>query len=182
VRRLAARGDPPVVLSGLGDPIRSSATSGLLGGAVARLAGVRAGASGDDNRAALAARVARHVVHDRERTTWFLGELCGLAAPPDAPPELVVARRDPRVMADRIAQAWLGFVRAEAAAPPVLLILDDLQWSDALTVSLVDVALRELTSSPLMVLALGRCACWPTSSRGRDAAALRVDRGAPLGR
>src|SRR5262249_42878274 len=46
--------------------------------------------------------------------------------------------------------------RAEAALRPVLLVLDDLQWSDALTVSLVDTALRELEGSPVLVLALAR--------------------------
>ena len=38
----------------------------------------------------------------------------------------------------------------------MLLVLDDLQWSDALTVSLVGAALRDLTASPIMVLALAR--------------------------
>src|SRR5262249_35416961 len=71
-------------------------------------------------------------------------------------PELRLAQRDASAMARHIEAAWLGFLRAEAAAAPVLLILDDLQWSDALTVALVGTALRELGASPVMALALAR--------------------------
>ncbi len=59
-------------------------------------------------------------------------------------------------MADRIAQAWLDFLRAELALGPFLIVLDDLQWCDALTSVLVGQALRELSAYPLLVLALGR--------------------------
>jgi hypothetical protein len=71
-------------------------------------------------------------------------------------PDLDAARQDPHIMADQMAEAWLSFVRAEAAVHPVLVVLDDLQWSDARSVALVDVALRQLTGSPILVLALAR--------------------------
>src|SRR6185437_12882159 len=45
---------------------------------------------------------------------------------------------------------------AECAARPVLLVLEDLHWGDALTVKLCGRALRELEGSALMVLALAR--------------------------
>src|SRR5262249_40225947 len=47
-------------------------------------------------------------------------------------------------------------LHAECAARPVLLVLEDLHWGDALTVKLVDTALRKLKTSALMVLALAR--------------------------
>src|SRR5262249_51493871 len=145
-----------LVLHAQGDPIRSSSACGLLGAAVSRLCGVRADASGEANRAALEERVGRHLAEPRRRTTVFLGELCGLRYPDDTVPELRAARQNPRILADHIEEAWLAFVRAEAARRPVLLVLDDLQWSDALTVSLVDTALRELEGSPFLALALAR--------------------------
>ncbi len=156
VRRAQAHGDDVVVLLGLGDPIRTSSTRGLLGSAVSRLCGIRAGAPPAENRAALEDRIGRHLTADRHRTPVFIGELVGVHYPSDEVPELRAARQNPAIMADLIAQAWVTFLRAEAAVHPVLLALDDLQWSDALTLSLVDAALRDLGSSPLMVLALAR--------------------------
>ncbi len=157
MRRSQARGDDLVVLLGLGDPIRTSSTGGLLGSAVARLCGVRAGASQAESWALVDERIGRHVAApDRRRTVALMGELCGVRCPDDALPELSAAQHDPRLMARLCEQAWLTFLRAEAAVKPVLLVLDDLQWSDALTVALVDTALRELESSPVMVLALAR--------------------------
>src|SRR5207248_499097 len=50
----------------------------------------------------------------------------------------------------------LDWLRAECAEAPVMLVIDDLQWGDALSVGLIDHALRELASAPLFVLALGR--------------------------
>jgi eukaryotic-like serine/threonine-protein kinase len=156
LRRVQSRGDDLLVLLGQGDPIRSTTTYGLLGGAVSRLCDIRPDASSADARAALEERIGRNLVEHRQLTTVFMGELCGVRYPADATPELRAARQNPRIMADHTTQAWLDFVRAEAAVRPVLLALDDLQWSDALTVTLVDAALRDLGSSPLMVLALAR--------------------------
>ena len=38
----------------------------------------------------------------------------------------------------------------------MLLVLEDLHWSDALTVKLCGIALKKLSGGPLMVLALAR--------------------------
>jgi hypothetical protein len=59
-------------------------------------------------------------------------------------------------MNDRVTAAWVEFLRAECAAHPVLLVLEDLHWSDRATVRLVEVALRELADERLMVLGLAR--------------------------
>src|SRR5262249_52821341 len=117
------------VLVGLGDPIRTTSSYGLLGGALARLCGLRAEAPPVENRAVLEERVGRHMpAAERLRAAVFLGELCGVRFPGDTLPELRGAQRDPRAMARFIEQAWVAFVRAEAAVGPVLLVLDDLQW------------------------------------------------------
>jgi len=152
-------GEPQLtVLVGLGDPIRTAGTRGLLGNAIARLCGIRSDGTDEENREALAERVGRHLspAGDRLRTIVFMGELCGTPYPEEALPELRAARHSPSIMADMLTQAWVAFSRAEATQRPVLVVLDDLQWSDALTISLVGAALRSLASSPLMVLALGR--------------------------
>jgi eukaryotic-like serine/threonine-protein kinase len=159
VRRLGDR--EALVLLGQGDPIRNASSSGLLGGAVLRGCRLRgdpgSGVASGDERATFATRIGAHLApEDRLRTAVFMGELCGVRFPVDAMPELALARQDPRLLSTLVTKAWLTFLRAEAALRPVLIVLDDLQWSDPLSVSLVDTALRELTTSPVMVLALGR--------------------------
>jgi tetratricopeptide (TPR) repeat protein len=156
LRHELERQEGPVLrLLGLGDPIRTTGARGLLGGALGRLGGVRAEASDDENRAALAERLGRHLgPAARERVVAFLTELVGVPAPET--PELRAAHQNPVIMADQVREAWLCFLRAEAAVQPVVLVLDDLQWSDAQTIALVGAALRDLTRSALLVLALAR--------------------------
>jgi hypothetical protein len=53
-------------------------------------------------------------------------------------------------------QRWLDFLAQTCAAAPLLLVIDDLQWGDALSLKLLDAALRELGESALMVVAFAR--------------------------
>jgi eukaryotic-like serine/threonine-protein kinase len=156
LRGCQRRPAPPTVLVGYGDPLRRSGAGSVLGGAIARWCGLNAGAPDDENRARLAARVGRRLTRDREITIAFIGELCGVAPGPAAAAELRAARQNPSIMADRLTRAWIAWVSAECAAEPVLLVLDDLQWSDAQTVQLVGAALRESDALRFMVLALAR--------------------------
>jgi len=156
LRHCARREQPLTVLLGLGDPLRTSGQRSLLGGAIARWLGLSADASDAQNWIKLSARVADYGSREPQLLITFLGELCGLAAPLPLSTELRAARQNPNIMADRIAGACLELLRAEARARPLLLVLDDLQWSDARTVELVGMALRELHGLPFLVLALGR--------------------------
>jgi hypothetical protein len=156
-RRLHASGSELLVLVGQGDSTRTSSRFGLLGSALGRLCGLRPDRAPEENRARLLARVGERLpAADRLRTAAFLGELCGVSFAPGVLPELDSAQRVPQQMSRLIELAWLTFLRAEAAANPVLIALDDLQWSDALTIALVGAALRDLSASPVMVLALAR--------------------------
>src|SRR5262249_53421842 len=107
----------------------------------------------------LRARVAEHVPPgDQHRVTAFLGELVGSPFPDDhgAGPALRAARQDAALMSEQMRKAWLEFLRAETAAHPVLLVLEDLHWGDFGTVRFIDAALRDLGKQPWMVLALAR--------------------------
>jgi predicted ATPase len=53
-------------------------------------------------------------------------------------------------------QSFLGFLREECAARPVVIVLEDLHWGDLSTIKLMYAALGALTDQPLMVLALAR--------------------------
>ena len=76
--------------------------------------------------------------------------------PDEDSPQLKAVRSNPLLMSTEVGRALLVFLEAECARQPVLLVLEDLHWSDALTVKLVDEALRSLAEQPLMVLALAR--------------------------
>jgi len=81
--------------------------------------------------------------------------MCGIPFADDHP-KLVAARQDPKVMADQITAAFIDFLRTECSVAPIVLVLEDLHWSDALTVKLADAALRALEDQPLLILALAR--------------------------
>ena len=57
---------------------------------------------------------------------------------------------------ESVREPFLTWLRAECAARPVIFVLENLQWAHSSTVWLFDLALRELSDSPLLVLALGR--------------------------
>jgi hypothetical protein len=157
LRRMERKEQPPLVLLGRGDPMSTGASYGLLGQALRRLCGIGAGERQEERRERLSQRVARHLPEARAReTVEFLGELCAIPFPEEGSPRLHTARGDPRLMSAQVGRALVDFLKAECAHHPVLLVLEDLHWSDALTVALVDEALRELAEQPFMVLALAR--------------------------
>lgn len=144
------------LLIGRGDPVSAGSPYGLLAQALRHLCEIQLGDAPDAARDKLRARVGRHVAQaDADRVAEFIGELCGLAFPDDGRTQLRAARADPKVMSDQVGRAFVDLVRAECAVRPLLLVLEDLHWSDGLTVKLVEAALREL-ELPMLVLALAR--------------------------
>ncbi|MFY0581624.1 AAA family ATPase [Cystobacter fuscus] len=157
LRRLEQRESPPLVLVGRGDPMSRGTSYGLLGMALRGLCGIVDAQPPEEQRARLSERIARHLPRARELgTVEFLGELCALPFDEAAHPHLRPARGDPRLMSTQMGRALQAFLEAECAHQPVVLVLEDLHWSDALTVRYVDEALRELAERPFLVLALAR--------------------------
>ncbi|HWO26588.1 MAG TPA: hypothetical protein VNO30_47995, partial [Kofleriaceae bacterium] len=93
-----------------------------------------------------------------QRVTEFLGELVGTPFPngEEGSAQLRAAHQDAQLMSEQMRNAWLDFLAAEAAARPVLLVLEDLHWGDFATVRFIDAALRDRGDLPWMVLALAR--------------------------
>src|SRR5262249_52959061 len=142
---------------GRGDPVRTGASYGLLGQALRWLCDIKEWTKPATSRTRLAERVARHLSEGAARdVAEFLGELCAIPFPEEDSSRLRVARRDPRGMSAQMGRALVAFLRAECAQRPVVLVLEDLHWSDGLTVTLVDELLRELAEQPFLVLALAR--------------------------
>jgi tetratricopeptide (TPR) repeat protein len=157
LRKLAAHATPPQVWIARGDERTRASTLGALRGAIRDTAGIRDGEAASIKQQKLRARVARNVAEvDRERVATFLGELVGADFDDGGSVLLQAARRDAMIMGDQVRAAWHDFVRAEADAAPLLIVLEDLHWADARTVALVDATLRSLADRPLMVLALAR--------------------------
>jgi eukaryotic-like serine/threonine-protein kinase len=157
LRRVEKREQPPLVLLGRGDAMSTGAAHGLLGQALRKLCGVGEGESLEARRARLYQRVARHLPEaEAQEAVEFLGELCAIPFPEEDSPRLRAARGDPQLMSTQMGRALRAFLGAECAHQPVLLVLEDLHWSDALTVRLVDGLLRQLAEQPFLVLALAR--------------------------
>jgi hypothetical protein len=159
-RRLAAHPDAPLVLCGAAELMNAGAPYGILGDALRRHCGVDPGKQAEAPATAwarLKATVTGPLAPaDAERVTIFLGEMAGVHSPEAGNALLRPAREDPRILRDRIAQAFLDWLRAECRARPVVFLVDDLHWSDPLSVALLDQALRALVDAPFLVAAMAR--------------------------
>ena len=165
-RRQELRGQPLTVLLGRGDPLTIGSPYGALSQALRQSCGLSASDASDAARATLQGHVASvlhfedggipgHAAASLRRVSAFLGELVGLRFPDDHSMQLRVARSDPKIMGDQVAQALLDYLGAIAQPKPLVMVLEDVQWVDAQSLKLIEVALRELRQ-PLLVLALGR--------------------------
>ncbi|XXF80158.1 protein kinase [Myxococcaceae bacterium GXIMD 01537] len=157
LRRLEHQEKRVRVLVGRGDSMSAGSADGLLGQALRQ----RCAISSTEPLEARRNRLAQHVgsllpAAQAQEVVEFLGELCGIPFPDEHSPRLWVARGDPQLMGTQVGRALVAFLRAECAQQPVLLVVEDLHWGDALSVRLIDEALRELADAPLMVLALAR--------------------------
>jgi len=156
LRRLEQSSQPVLVLLGRGDPMNSGSAYGLMGEVVRRLCGVLDGEPLEARREKLAARISQHQPELVKDTIEFLGELCGVPYSFEDSPKLRAAQADPVLMNAQVMRAMIRFLQAELTQGPVLLVLEDLHWSDAPGVRLVEELLRELADRPFMVLALAR--------------------------
>jgi eukaryotic-like serine/threonine-protein kinase len=140
-----------------GDPLRGGSAFALLRQALRGGLNLRDGEPLAARRATIEARVAQRVpAAERRRVAEFLGELLSVPFPDDTSAPLRTARREPAVMNEQVRRAAEDFLRAECAAHPVVIVLEDLHWGDLPTVRFIDAALRSLREQPWMVLALAR--------------------------
>ncbi|AUX46119.1 serine/threonine protein kinase [Sorangium cellulosum] len=156
IRKLHERGDRIEVWIGQGDPMGAGSAFGLLASALRHALGLAEREPLEARQRTIRRRVEGHEGLDAPRVAAFLGELAGAPFPDENDVQLRLARRDAALMGDQLRLAWEDFLAAECRASPVLLVLEDLQWGDLPTVTLVEGALRRLKDMPLLVLALGR--------------------------
>jgi hypothetical protein len=72
----------------------------------------------------------------------------------DVPPETTAG--GPAVNEDERLRAWGVWLKGELAQGPLLLVIEDLQWGDQLSVKAIDIALRDHRDAPLALLAFAR--------------------------
>jgi tetratricopeptide (TPR) repeat protein len=157
LRRISAREEAWTILEGRGELLLAGAPYGLLRSALLNLCGLSGGEPLDQQRSRLRARVDQVCdAADRTRVASFLGEIVGAPFPDGDFPVLGAARADPQIMRDQIRRAFVDWLGAECRAAPTFIGLDDVHWGDALSLGLLDEALRALAGEPLFVLALAR--------------------------
>mgnify|MGYP003814691723 CR=1 FL=1 len=147
------------ILLGRGDMMQAGAPYAILCEALRSLCGLVGGEPLAVQQQRLRERLGQNLTGDPEtaaRIIDFLGELCGVHFPAEGHRTLQIARTSPKVMHEQLTHAFLAWLRSECLAAPVLLVLEDLHWGDALTVQLIAQALHELSELPLLVLALAR--------------------------
>ncbi|HEV8323457.1 MAG TPA: protein kinase, partial [Myxococcota bacterium] len=157
VQALAHGSRPPQIWLGRADSVAAGAPLGMIAQAVRGACGALEGEPAEVRRRKLRARAGRHLgASDQARVAEFLGEACGAPFPDEDSVQLRAARRDPVLMGDQVQRAFEDLIDAEAASGPLLLVLEDLHWSDNASVTLVDRLLRNLAHRPLFVLGAGR--------------------------
>lgn len=173
---LLARLDPAAfeVWTARGDPMSRRSPFGLVSELVFRAAGIVRGESDEQRWEKLLARVERGSARARAsrtgapptaadepplralRVAEFLGELSGVARPDQQSLELRAARRDRGLMADQMRRALEDFLAGELADKPLLIVLEDLQWGDLPSLTLLGNVLRQLRGERLFLLGLAR--------------------------
>jgi tetratricopeptide (TPR) repeat protein len=154
VRRQSERVE---VLAGACEGIGAGSAFGIIADVIRRAARLGDGEPAATRQTKLRARVGRHL--DRSaaaRVSAFLGEMVGAPFPDGGDGALRAARANARLMGDGMRAAWEDWLAAECAVQPVLVVLENLQWSDSASLRLVDSTLRNLRDLPLLVLGLAR--------------------------
>lgn len=145
------------VLSASCDSQRFGASYGLLRQLLRSIFGLNENDSVEERRAKLVrSPLNPWPRRDSESLLPFLGELCGISFPDDENPALRAARREPQQMSEQIVRAFVEFIGSLALQQPLLIVLDDLQWCDTLSIKLLEQTLRTLHDRPFVLLAFAR--------------------------
>jgi tetratricopeptide (TPR) repeat protein len=154
-----------------GDAMSAEATFGMLAQLVRRAARIRDGEPAAVRACKLRDHVRRHVPAARAgRVVALLAELAGIPADEVAgvagdardpaaaidPPPIPSARHDAVSLGDQMRGAFRELLAAECAIHPVVIVLEDLHWGDAATVTALDESLRDLQGRRLFIVAAAR--------------------------
>jgi tetratricopeptide (TPR) repeat protein len=146
---------PALLLRAKADATTAGSPFAALGAALRREMGIEERDDPRERWNKLAARVGTVVAEGETHVADFVAEIAGLRVA-DPTEQVAAARRDPRLMGDRIRRAWAAWIRGECARGPVMIVLEDFQWGDLPTVKLFEDMLLDCAEEPIFVLALAR--------------------------
>lgn len=156
LRRVGKRGDISILLA-RGDMLSMGTPYGMLSSAIRQFCSVNSEAALSNQQQQLQQRISLHLPHsERNQVVPFIGELCSIPFSDQDNTVLQGARRDPKMMRDHMRRSIIRWLLAESTAAPLLVILDDLQLGDELTVAVFDAALRDLAATPFFLLGFAR--------------------------
>jgi len=183
LRKLEARGQPVAIWLGEADALNTGSPFGMLAQVLKHALGIADSEPLELRREKIRAWVARHPNGGGARLAESIGELVGTPFETEDHGEPVAVGLDPRAAeyapvyngtrsttallrggpsgeswlpSETMGEAFEGFLRAECAAQPVVIVLEDLHWGDLPTIKLIYAALGALCDQPLLVLALAR--------------------------
>jgi eukaryotic-like serine/threonine-protein kinase len=140
-----------------GDPMSEGSPFSLLARMLRRAASISGAEPLIVRQQKLRARIGRHIPEaDVQRIAEFVGEIASVHFPDANSVQLRAARQDAMLMGDQMRRAFSELILAEAAAGPLVLVVEDLHWGDLPSVSFLDTALRAANERPFMVLAIAR--------------------------
>lgn len=155
-RRLAGREDLQWT-SARAEALRIATPLGLMSCVLRNLCGVVADAAIDSQRQAIRRCVALHpTAQPQAATAEFLGELCGVPFADQDSVLLRTARQSPQIMAERMRDAWCDLLLGLSTAGPLVLIIDDLHWSDRISLDFFQTTLQRLPDHPLLLIGFAR--------------------------
>lgn len=140
------------VLMARGDPVAAGSSGSLARQLLLAAAGMEASL----NPAAREERLREHLVvlganaAETPRMVVSLGDLAGLREPG------VGAQHDPLILRAAMERSVVDWLTLVARAGPLLVVLEDLHWGDEPSVQWIAAAIRAVSASPLMVLAVAR--------------------------
>lgn len=158
LHRIGTRSQEVTILWGRGEPFSESSPGHLLKTTIRMVCGVSTADKTETQLRRLQQRLGQHLdPRDASRVMDFLIELCGLTGKAGAPSDaLLAARQDHKLMREQFQRALTDWLAAEVRHAPLLLILEDLHWGDALSIVLIEYATRILSEAPIFILALAR--------------------------
>ncbi len=137
-----------------GDPLGAGAPFGLLAPMLRRAAGVHDGEAAATARQRIRDRFGA-LVPDGDTLAW-VGELAGVPFSDEEAPTVAAARGDPQWVGDALLHAWEALLTAAAKQRPLVILFDNAQWGDAVSMRFVEHGLKHCGDAPWMVVAAGR--------------------------
>lgn len=155
LQRLAELRHAPTVVTLRGDPATPDQAYGAVGRLFRHLAAAGEARDKEELRASFYARVGACLpARQREAVIPFLAEIAQVHLADQA--RLQMTRQDPRLMRERVRDAFVAWVHAQASLRPLAVVVEDLQHVDEDSLWLVESAVQHVEKLPWLTLLVGR--------------------------